>query len=125
MLERDETGYFNREEYTLLSLNNAPNTTIANEHYDAIASILVNKAYDGDASKLRGFYNYLNYDGNRDWRNYYFGDNYERLSLVKAMYDETNGFGNPLQVEPAPLSSKASNGDIFDESCLEDRVEGD
>lgn len=105
MVGRDETGYFGREEYSLLSLD----TT---DHYDAIASILVNKAYDGDASKLKGFYNYLNAEGNRDWRNYYFGDNYERLSLVKAMYDETNGFGNPLQVEPAPLSSKAAEEKI-------------
>ena len=106
-MARDETGYFGREEFTLLSLD----TT---EKYEAIASILVNKAYDGDASKLRGFYNYLNAEGNRDWRNYYFGDNYERLSIIKAKYDETNGFGNPLQVEPAPLSSKAGKEALFD-----------
>ena len=103
MLERDETAYVAREEYSLLSFESM-------DDYDDIASILVNQAYDGDASKLRGFYNHLNIEGNRNWREYYFGDNYERLSVVKAMYDETNGFGNPLQVEPAPLSSKSGKG---------------
>ena len=104
MVERDETAYVAREEYSLLNLDST-------DHYDKIASILVNKAYDGDVTKLRGFYNHLNPEGNRNWRQYYFGDNYERLSVVKAKYDETNGFGNPLQVEPAPLSSKSGKGE--------------
>ena len=103
MVKRDETAYFGREEYSLLAFN-------SKQQYDNIASILVNKAYDGDATKLRGYYNYLNIEGNSNWRHYYFGDNYERLSVVKAKYDETNGFGNPLQVEPAPLSSKSGKG---------------
>ena len=55
----------------------------------------------GDPTKLRGFYNYLNPPGNPNWREYYFGKNYKRLSEIKAKYDETNMFGNPLQVEPA------------------------
>lgn len=85
------------------------------EHYELVASILINEAYGGDSSQLRGFYNYVNPEGNRDWRTYYFGDNYEQLSVVKAKYDETNGFGNPVQVEPAPSSSsKACKKSIFD-----------
>ena len=104
MVERDETAYFGREEYSLLNFD-------SKKQYDKITSILVNQPYDGDATKLRGYYNYLNYEGNRNWREYYFGDNYDRLSVVKAMYDETNGFGNPLQVEPAPLSSKSGKGE--------------
>ena len=108
-MARDETGYFNREEFTLLNID--PGVP---ELYEKLASILVNKVYDGDSSKLRGYYNYLNNEGNRDWRNYYFGDNYERLSVIKAKYDVTNGFGNPLQVAPAPLSSKAGKESVFD-----------
>ena len=106
LVERDETAYFSREEYSLLAFD-------SEAQYQSITSILVNQAYDDDASKLKGFYNYPNPEGNRNWREYYFGDNYERLSVVKAMYDETNGFGNPLQVEPAPLSSKSGKGNLF------------
>ena len=107
MVERDETAYHNREEYLLLNIN-------SKSHYDSITSILINQVYDGDASKLRGFYNYMNIEGNRNWREYYFGDNYERLSVVKAKYDVTNGFGNPLQVEPAPFrSSKSRKPKLF------------
>ena len=113
MVARDETGYFGREEFTLLQFGGGP-VAAAAEKYDKVTSILVNKVYDGDASKLRGYYNYMNPEGNRDWRNYYFGDNYEQLSLIKAKYDVTNGFGNPLQVEPAPLSSKAGKQNLFD-----------
>ena len=107
LVERDETAYFGREEYSLLEFAGPD----AEGRYDKITSILVNQVYDGDATKLRGYYNYLNWEGNRNWRQYYFGDNYERLSVVKAKYDETNGFGNPLQVEPAPLSSKSGKGE--------------
>lgn len=96
MKARDETSYSNREEFFL-----------AGGLPEAATSILVNKVYGGDSSKLRGYYNYPSAEGNRDWKTFYFGDNYERLSVIKAKYDETNGFGNPLQVEPAPSSSKA------------------
>ena len=106
-MERDATGYYNREEYTLLDVGDE-------DQYEAITSILINKAYDGDASKLKGYYNYMNPEGNPDWQNFYFGDNYEKLSVIKAKYDVTNGFGNPVQVAPASLSSKAGKKTLFD-----------
>ena len=48
-----------------------------------------------------GYYNYMNPPGNPNWRQYYFGGNYERLTLIKAKWDPLNFFGNPYQVEPA------------------------
>ena len=39
--------------------------------------------------------------GNPNWRYYYFGENYQRLSQIKLKYDPLNFFGNPQQVEPA------------------------
>jgi len=107
VVARDKTGYSNREEYILLSFAGAGGM----EKYEEVASILINKAYGGDSTKLRGYINYMNPVGTTggDWRTYYFGDNYERLSEIKAKYDVTNGFGNPVQVRPA-LSKKAKAG---------------
>ena len=106
-MARDETGYSNREEFILLSFAGGGEM----EKYEEVASILINKAYGGDSTKLRGFYNYLNPVGTTggDWRTYYFGENYERLSEIKAEYDVTNGFGNQVQVRPA-LSKKEKAG---------------
>jgi len=88
------TGYANRKEFWLLEFFNRT-------HYDSFTSILTNKVYGGDPAKVRGFYNYLNPLGNPHWREYYWGDNYKRLSEIKLVYDKTNGFGNPVQVGPA------------------------
>ena len=107
MVARDETGYSNREEFILLSFAGGGEM----EKYEEVASILINKAYGGDSSKLRGYINYMNPVGTTggDWRTYYFGENYERLSEIKAEYDVTNGFGNQVQVRPA-LSKKEKAG---------------
>lgn len=69
----------------------------------------------GDPTKLRGFYNYMHPPGNPNWREYYFGSNYQRLSEIKAKYDGTNVFGNPMQVEPAipDISTICENDDSF------------
>ena len=47
------------------------------------------------------FLSAVNPPGNPNWRQYYFGSNYERLTQIKAKYDPLNYFGNPYQVEPA------------------------
>lgn len=94
----DATGYANRAEYMLLSFAGGFGGV---ERLNQVAEILVEKVYGGDPTKLRGYYNYMNPPGSPNWREYYFGKNYQRLSEIKAKYDETNMFGNPLQVEPA------------------------
>jgi len=94
LIAPNATGYANREEFWLLDFQDK-------KHYDSITSILTNKVYGGDPAKVRGFYNYLNPLGNPHWREYYWGDNYKRLSEIKLVYDKTNGFGNPAQVGPA------------------------
>ena len=94
LIAPNATGYANREEFWLLEFFNRT-------HYDSVTSILTNKVYVGDPAKVRGFYNYLNPLGNPHWREYYWGDNYKRLSEIKLVYDKTNGFGNPVQVGPA------------------------
>lgn len=94
LIAPNATGYANREEIWLLAFSDK-------KHYDSITSVLTNKVYGGDPAKVRGFYNYLNPLGNPHWREYYWGDNYKRLSEIKLVYDKTNGFGNPAQVGPA------------------------
>ena len=68
--------------------------------YEIATEILAKKHYK-DATKLQGYYNHMNPIGNPNWRKYYFGDNYARLSQIKAKFDPLNVFGNPRQVEPA------------------------
>jgi len=109
LIAPEETGYANREEFWLLAFDNA-DLEANNVWYNEFTSILTNKVYGGDPSKIRGFYNYVNPLGNPNWREYYWGDNYERLSEIKLVYDETNGFGNPVQVEPAIPGKKKKNG---------------
>ena len=66
-----------------------------------ITNTLVNKHYDGDASALQGYFNYPSPIGNPDWRKFYFGENYERLSKIKRKYDPTSIFDIPNQPQPA------------------------
>ena len=77
------------------------------ENYEKLTSILANKHYK-DASKIQGYYNYMNPTGNPNWRYYYFGDNYDRLSEIKSKYDPMNYFGNPQSVEPKEPSAENS-----------------
>ena len=108
MIAPEDTGYANREEFWLVSFDNtAP--AFKDDWYNKFTSILTNKVYGGDPSKIRGFYNYVNPLGNPNWREYYWGDNYEKLSDIKLIYDETNGFGNPVQVQPAIPGKKKQN----------------
>lgn len=77
----------------------------------------------GDATKLQGYYNYMQPVGNPNWRYYYFGENYERLSHIKLHYDPLNVFGNPMQVSPAfsppstgspgPSPSPSGGGSVY------------
>lgn len=94
LIPSDATGYANREEFWLLEF-------FVEASYDQVVDIVTNKVYGGDATKLRGFYNYLNPSGNPNYREYYWGGNYPKLAKIKAKYDLTNLFGNPTQVEPA------------------------
>lgn len=55
----------------------------------------------GNDTAFQGYYNYMNPVGDPNWRHYYFGDSYERLSQIKYDNDPRNVFGNPLNVEPA------------------------
>mmetsp|Transcript_11695 Transcript_11695/g.25649 ORF Transcript_11695/g.25649 Transcript_11695/m.25649 type:complete len:663 (+) Transcript_11695:369-2357(+) len=93
----DETAWAQRD--TAIMTMFAP-TKSGRDDYEKITAILANKHYK-DANKLQGYYNYMNPIGNPNWRYYYFGDNYARLSEIKAKYDPKNVFGNPMQVQPA------------------------
>jgi len=108
LIAPEDTGYANREEFWLLSFDNT-DPAFKDDWYNRFTSILTNKVYGGDPSKIRGFYNYVNPLGNPNWREYYWGDNYEKLSDIKLIYDETNGFGNPVQVQPAIPGKKKQN----------------
>ena len=54
-----------------------------NGNMNQIKSILVNQHYK-DPTELQGYYNYMGPIGNPNWKKYYFGDNYERLSIIKS-----------------------------------------
>ncbi|KAL7544544.1 hypothetical protein ACHAWF_007923, partial [Thalassiosira exigua] len=56
LVKPDETGYANRAEYMLLEFSDQ-------NVYDRVADLLVRKVYNGDRTKLRGFYNYMNAPG--------------------------------------------------------------
>lgn len=88
------------------------------KRYNEFTSILVNKHYK-DKTELQGYYNYMNPTGNPNWRKYYFGDNYKRLSKIKAKYDPLNTFGNPMQVEPEPDSSSNEDDATFVTSIMQ------
>ena len=66
-----------------------------------ITNILVNDHYNGDPSALQGYVNYPGPIGNRYWKKFYYGENYEKLSKIKAKYDPLGVFGNPIQVQAA------------------------
>mmetsp|Transcript_23487 Transcript_23487/g.67686 ORF Transcript_23487/g.67686 Transcript_23487/m.67686 type:complete len:726 (-) Transcript_23487:82-2259(-) len=80
------------------------------DHMKSVAGRMAE--FYGSETALQGYYNYMNPVGNPNWRQYYFGGNYERLSQIKLKYDPLNTFGNPMQVEPAipevPPSSEPS-----------------
>ena len=81
MIPPDATSYANRDGIYLF--NFIPSARVT-EQFNSITSILTNKVYGGDWTKIRGYYNYLNPIGNPNWRQYYWGDNYEALSEIKA-----------------------------------------
>mmetsp|Transcript_49185 Transcript_49185/g.74298 ORF Transcript_49185/g.74298 Transcript_49185/m.74298 type:complete len:623 (+) Transcript_49185:106-1974(+) len=69
---------------------------------------IISEHYDDGELGFQGYYNYMNPVGNPNWRKYYFGDKYERLS-------ETKLFGNVQQVEPAiPKKKKTAEKGDFD-----------
>ena len=111
MIPPDATSYANRDGiylFNFISPVGIPgvSTELALKQFNSITSILTNKVYGGDWTSVRGYHNYHNPIGNPNWRQYYWGDNYEALSEIKAKYDGTNMFGNPLQVQPAIPSAK-------------------
>uniref|UniRef100_A0A7S4WD41 FAD-binding PCMH-type domain-containing protein n=1 Tax=Ditylum brightwellii TaxID=49249 RepID=A0A7S4WD41_9STRA len=76
---------------------------------------IISEHYDDGELGFQGYYNYMNPVGNPNWRKYYFGDNYERLSETKLKYDQYNFFGNVQQVEPAiPKKKKTAEKGDFD-----------
>lgn len=60
---------------------------------------MVGHISDEDPAKVRGYYNNLGPVGTPNWKSLYFGDNYDRLSQIKAKYDPLNIFGKPLAIE--------------------------
>ncbi|KAL7552285.1 hypothetical protein ACHAWF_015531 [Thalassiosira exigua] len=101
LVPSDKTGYGNREEYMLIEFTNLFDPAGAQDTYDQVADLLIREVYDGDRTKLRGYYNYMNAPGNPNWPEYYFGENVEKLSKIKKKYDPANMFGNFLQIPPA------------------------
>ena len=71
------------------------------EEVTKVTNILVKEHYKGDPSALQGYVNYPTPIGNPDWKKFYFGENYDKLSVIKRKYDPTSVFGNPIQVQPA------------------------
>ena len=63
-----------------------------------INRLLQDPYYDGNATKLQAYYNYLG-PYTPDWRHLYFGDNYEKLKMIRSANDPTNVFGKPMIVE--------------------------
>jgi hypothetical protein len=49
--------------------------------------------------KPQGYYNYLSPPGMKNWRSYFFGDNWQRLAEIRSKYDPKDVFGKPLVVE--------------------------
>ena len=84
-----------------------------NDQATAVKAVMAE--FYGDKNKLQGYYNYANPLGNPNWRQYYFGDHYSRLSQIKLKYDPLNYFGNPLQVEPAIPGGSSSSSAVSDD----------
>jgi hypothetical protein len=53
---------------------------------------------------MQGYYAYLQPPGMQNWRTYYFGDNYEKLTKIRGKYDPLDVFGGskPLTPESVP-----------------------
>ena len=69
--------------------------------FNSITEILVNKHYKGDPAAVQGYVNYPTPVGNPNWERFYYGDNAQRLSVIKRKYDPRNVFTLPIQIAPA------------------------
>lgn len=47
----------------------------------------------------QGYYAYLNPFGQKNWRSYFFGNHWRKLSEIRAKYDPKDVFGKPLTIE--------------------------
>ncbi|GFH49796.1 hypothetical protein CTEN210_06272 [Chaetoceros tenuissimus] len=47
----------------------------------------------------QGYYNYLNPQGMKKWRSYFFDDKWKELTKIRAKYDPKDVFGKPLTIE--------------------------
>jgi len=88
----DDTAYPWRESWTLTGdgfLNDA-----------SLPFLLQDKAYD-DASDLWAYWNVPGTVEQAGWERLYFGNNYERLQIIKAKYDPVGMFTKPMTPKPA------------------------
>jgi len=64
----------------------------------AMNVLLKDKAFKNDSNKLQGYYNYMSPEI-PNWRRFYFGKNWRKITEVKGQYDPLNVFGKPITAE--------------------------
>ncbi|MEU6994428.1 FAD-dependent oxidoreductase [Streptomyces sp. NPDC046465] len=96
---RTDTAFWHRDTEFLIGIGVALPTATPSAEDEAVTKAWVDRGY-GVMDPLSNGHSYLNFPDERltDWREAYYGGNYDRLVSVKRSYDPSNFFNHPQSV---------------------------